>query len=148
MRGAPSSVLSRVSFASQTLNHPPRSSLSNSTTVRHAPLTAIESPTWQSPRMGAESPIVSVHPPASCRMSVTVPRCSIYVMYVRAYAVCMNMLVAGVSRTMVMWAVRHTRPVNMMVVVVCRQVLGVPDGLVVMVCKRDEGGIYATAVAP
>ena len=87
---APRSVLSRVSFASQTLNHPPRSSLSNSTTVRHAPLTAIESPTWQSPRMGAESPIVSVHPPASCRMSVTVPRCSIYVMHVRAYAVCVH----------------------------------------------------------
>ena len=41
---SPRSVLSKVSFASHTLNHPPRSSLSNSTTVRHAPLTAIESP--------------------------------------------------------------------------------------------------------
>ena len=75
--GAPRSVLSRVSFASQTLNHPPCASLWNSTTVRHAPLTAIESPTWQSPRMGAESPMVSVHPPSSCTISVTVPRCSI-----------------------------------------------------------------------
>lgn len=74
---APRSVLSSVSFASHTLNQPPLSSLSNSVTVRHAPFTAIESPMWQSARMGAEFAMVSVHPPASCTMSTTLPRCSI-----------------------------------------------------------------------
>ena len=75
---SPRSVLSRVSFASQTLNQPPFASLSNSVTVRHAPFTAMESPMWQSSRMGAESAMMSVHPPASWTISTTVPRCSIY----------------------------------------------------------------------
>jgi hypothetical protein len=72
---SPRSVLSNVSFANHTVNHP---FLSNFTTVRHAPLTAIESPIWQSSRIGAESEIVNVHPPSSRSIAVTVPKCSIY----------------------------------------------------------------------
>lgn len=74
---APKSVLSKVSFASQTLNHPPFSSLSNSVTVRHAPLTAMESPMWQSDRIAPASAMTIVQPPSSRSMAETVPRCSI-----------------------------------------------------------------------
>lgn len=80
IRDSPRSVLSRVSFASHTSNQPPfcAASESKAVTVKHAPFTAIESPMWQSPKIGAASAIVSVHPPASCTMAETVPRCSIY----------------------------------------------------------------------
>jgi hypothetical protein len=77
----PKSVRSRVSFASHTVNQPPCSAASNAVTVRHAPLTAIESPTWQSPRTGAESAMVMVHPASSSRMEDTFPRCSIWWRY-------------------------------------------------------------------
>lgn len=100
---APKSVRSSVSFASHTWNHPPRCSASNAVTVRHAPFTAIESPTWQSPRIGAAPAIVSVHPPASRASAETVPRCSI----------CRGARARGQRRR----GCRdggHTRPVNML----------------------------------
>ena len=74
---SPRSVLWSVSLASHTLNHPPTFSVSNSVTVRQAPFTAIESPTWQSPSIGAESLMTKVQPVSSWSMEETVPRCSI-----------------------------------------------------------------------
>ena len=74
---SPRSVLWSVSLASHTLNHPPTFSVSNSVTVRQAPFTAIESPTWQSPNIGAESLMTKVQPVSSWSMEETVPRCSI-----------------------------------------------------------------------
>lgn len=74
----PRSVLWSVSFASHTVNQPPFSTESKAVTVKHAPFTAIESPMWQSERMGAELPMVSVHPPSSRAICVTRPRCSTY----------------------------------------------------------------------
>lgn len=77
-RSEPKSVRSRVSLANQTLNQPPDSLLSNSVAVRHAPLTAMESPIWQSLRIGAASEIVRVQPSGFSSIDDTVPRCSIY----------------------------------------------------------------------
>jgi hypothetical protein len=57
---SPKLVLFRVSGARPTLNQP--SFLSNSVAVRQAPFTQIESPTLQSPRIGAASRNVKVKP--------------------------------------------------------------------------------------
>lgn len=76
---APRFVRLSVSGARPTLNEP----ASNSVTVRQHPLIAIESPIWQSLRMGAASEMVSDQPPpplsvvSSSDIADTVPRCSI-----------------------------------------------------------------------
>jgi len=79
-RRIPRLVLFNVSGASPTLNLV----ASNSVTVRQQPLTEIESPMWQSPRIGALSPIVRLQPPpplsvtSNVWMSTMTPRCSTY----------------------------------------------------------------------
>lgn len=55
-----------VSGASPTL----KESESNSVTVRQAPLTQMESPIWQSVRMGAEEERVSVKPEVEVEVEV------------------------------------------------------------------------------
>jgi len=73
---SPKFVLSSVSGASPTL----KESLSNSVTVKQAPFTAIESPMWQSSRMGEAEEKVKVNPPSvsSGMREVRVAMCSIW----------------------------------------------------------------------
>lgn len=78
---SPRSVLLSVSGANPTLNHPPSSS-PKAVTVRHAPLTAIESPMEQSPRMAEAEANVSVKPWPSAESwgvsDLRIARCSIW----------------------------------------------------------------------
>lgn len=63
LESEPRSVLSKVSGATPTLKNPPSSFSSNSVTVKHAPLTLMESPMWQSSSTGALSAMTMLHPP-------------------------------------------------------------------------------------
>lgn len=56
-------------------------SASNTVTVKHVPLTHIESPTWQSPRMGPDSLKVIVQPSVRVGKEIDATRdvCSIYI---------------------------------------------------------------------
>ncbi len=75
-RDPPRFVRDSVSFANPTLKLCP----SNSVTVRHAPLIQIESPTWQSDRMGEAWVKVNVKPEEEVVgvMEATWQRCSIW----------------------------------------------------------------------
>ena len=79
IESSPNSVLLNISFANQTVNQLPSFVDSKTVTVRQAPFTAMESPRWQSDKMGAASPMVSVQPPSSRVIWDTRPRCSIYI---------------------------------------------------------------------